>query len=88
MKTIDYYRGLEESLRALLAKLRVVLSAGETNEVEEFLNASEYGIALETLCWTLRTENKLVPADVVHSISELAEQMELGSGIWTNLAQE
>jgi hypothetical protein len=86
MRTIDYYRGLEEGIRALLAKLRTVLSAEETNEVEEFLDAGEYGLALETLCWALRTENKLISAEVVEGISKLAEQMELDSGVWTDLA--
>ncbi|HBI46074.1 MAG TPA: hypothetical protein DDY78_24945 [Planctomycetales bacterium] len=54
--------------------------------MEAFLDAGEYGIALETLCWTLSTENKLVSAEVVDGISKLAEQMELDSGIWTDLA--
>jgi hypothetical protein len=86
MRTIDYYRGLEESIRALLVKLRTVLSPEETNEVEGFLDAGEYGIALETLCWMLRTENKFVSAEVVDGISKLAERMELDSSIWTALA--
>jgi hypothetical protein len=86
MRTLDYYRGLEENIRALLAKLRSELSQKETHEVEEFLDAGEYGIALETLCWALRTENRLVSAEVVDDISKLAERMELDSSLWTDLA--
>jgi hypothetical protein len=88
MRTLAYYRGLEENLRALLAKLRTVLNPPETSEVEEFLDAGEYGIALETLCSALHTEDKPVSSEVVDGISKLAEQMELDNGIWTNLAHE
>lgn len=77
------YTVLEERLSRLLKSLEESFSSSETSEVQHFLDAGEYGLALETICGIITEERKVVGTDVVEQVKELREMMELESDILT-----
>ena len=76
---------IEAKFRNLLDKLRSGFSALETGEVTTFLEAGEYGIALETLCSIIIEEKKSVTEEVYTLIDELGRQMEMDSSTWSRI---
>jgi hypothetical protein len=52
-------------------------SPTERQEVAEFLDATEYGMALETISGILVEENKPIDVEVLHEIDELSRAMKL-----------
>ncbi len=77
------YTLLEERLSALLNLLGDVFTRGEVGEVQQFLDAGEYGLALETVCGIITEEQKKVGTEVVKQVEELRDLMELDSDIVT-----
>lgn len=77
------YALLEERLSRLLKSLAHIFSSSETSEVQEFLDAGEYGLALETICGIITEEHKVVEIEVVKQIEELRDTMQLESEIVT-----
>jgi hypothetical protein len=61
----------------LLSRLRLQLSRTEAAEVQEFLDAGEFGLALETLSAILVEEHKLVERVVLDEVSVIAVSMGL-----------
>jgi hypothetical protein len=51
--------------------------AAERAEVDRFLSAGEYGLALDTLSWILVDERKPIGPTTVREIDSLAAAMEL-----------
>ena len=77
---------LERRLKALLDSLGATLSASERIEVEVFIQAGEYGIALETLCSILIEESKGIPERHLTEIRALGMSMELDPDTWAGVA--
>ncbi len=77
------YTQLEERLSRLLRSLEELFSSSETSEVQDFLDAGEYGLALETICGIITEERKVVGTEVVKQVKELRDIMELESDIVT-----
>ncbi len=49
----------------------------ERAEVDRFLDAGEYGLALDTLSWILVEEAKPISSDTLREIESLADAMDL-----------
>lgn len=76
------YRNLERAITSLLESLAGVLTDSETGEVQQFLDAGEYGVAFETLCCILKDGRKAITARDAEQIRVLAEEMEIDEGYW------
>lgn len=67
------YKLIENLLVRLLSLLVCVFSDSEANEVQEFIDAGEYGLALDTLIDIIDEESKSISQEVV----SLAKQLRL-----------
>lgn len=76
----DHWQAVAERLNALLATLSDLLSPDERTEVADFIDASEYGLALETLVSIIDEENKTIAKATANEIVALAESMRLAVG--------
>jgi thymidine kinase len=73
---VDHYNAAESRIRHLLATAGRAFSSNEVKGVEEFLNAGEYGLALETFAAILLTnEAQFFEPAVVETIQSLATEM-------------
>jgi hypothetical protein len=61
----------------LLDALAGEMAESERAEVDRFLSAGEYGLALDTLSWILVDEKKPIGHGVLREIDGLAEVMKL-----------
>lgn len=76
MTNYDYQK-TEEFLIQLLGELQKIFSASERNEVQEFIDVGEYGLALETLVDIVTEENKRIPEKTLLLVCKLADMMQL-----------
>ncbi len=76
MPTYDY-QSIEVLLLRLLSLLLELFTDSERMEVQEFIDAGEYGLALETLADIVVEENKLIPSESLSLVFELADVMQL-----------
>lgn len=72
----------EELLRRLLSLLLGVFADSEKDEVQDFMGAGEYGLALETLVDIVLEENKHIPGASLVLICELADVMRLDKKVF------
>ncbi len=77
LSLLDHYADMEAGLRALLFRLVDGFNPSEVAEVDEFIEAREYGLALETLAAVLVDESKEFDGSVVETIQELARAMNM-----------
>lgn len=73
----DHYADMESGLRALLYAVAGVFSASDIAEVEEFIDAREYGLALQTLAAILLENSTHLDGPAVENVQELAGAMGL-----------
>lgn len=73
----DHYADMESGLRALLSAVVSLFSASDITEVEEFIDAREYGLALQTLAAILLENSTHLDGQVVEKVQELAGAMGL-----------
>lgn len=76
MTTYDY-QYIEELLLRLLSLLSGKLNDYEKGEVQGFVDAGEYGLALETLVDIVIEENKQIPGESLVLLCELADVMQM-----------
>lgn len=70
---------IDSRIAELLDSLAPLFSTPEQSEVREFVDAGEYGLALETLCGIVTEEHKVVAASVKEQVRELRDLMGLDS---------
>ena len=73
----DHYADMEGGLRALLSAVTGTFSASDIAEVEEFIDAREYGLALQTLAAILLENSTHFDGPVVEKVQGLAGAMGL-----------
>ena len=73
-----HYAEMENGLRVLLSTVAGLLSADDTAEVGEFIDAREYGLALQTLAAILLENPARFDGQVIEQMQELAGAMGLG----------
>ncbi len=76
----------EAKLKQLMEVLGTTFSASEIQEASRFVDAGEYGVALETICFIIREEYKVISMDVYHLIDEVGSRMSMDSNLWGDLA--
>lgn len=79
---------LIESLFArLLSSLVGIFSESEIKEVQDFLGAGEYGLALDTVVDIYTEENKKADPAVISLVGDLATMMKLDQERYANRLQ-
>ena len=78
------YQRLECDIREILSAMEF-FTPSEIGEVEEFLFAGEYGLALETLCGIAYEEKKAIPREIYPKLCKIAEAMEIETSWWNEL---
>lgn len=71
------YELIEKLLDRLLILLKNTINDTECNEVQEFIDVGEYGLALETLIAILIEESKVVSVEVLGLLKESAIAMSI-----------
>ena len=77
----DYYRSLEGRIRVLLSEVTDLIGAEQIAEIQEFVDYSEFGVALVWLADFLVESERPVRSSIRKSISELAEVMGIADEI-------
>ena len=75
----EHHQKLHTQLAKVLRDTSSLLSQGEKAEVKEYIQASDYDTALETLIDMLSETGKPLPASVMNLLTELADSLELGA---------
>ncbi|RLP56479.1 MAG: hypothetical protein D6160_00400 [Ketobacter sp.] len=81
MTTYDY-QSIENLLLRLLGLLLEIFTNSERNEVQDFIDAGEYELALDTLVDIVIEENKQIPGESLALVCELAELMQLDKKVF------
>lgn len=81
MTTYDY-QSIENLLLRLLGLLLEIFTNSERNEVQDFIDAGEYGLALETLVDIVIEENKQIPGESLALVCQLADVMQLDKKVF------
>lgn len=81
MTTYDY-QYIEKLFLRLLRLMLGILADSERNEVQDFIDAGEYGLALETLVDIVIEENKRIPGQSLTLVYELADAMQLDKKVF------
>lgn len=71
------YQCIEKSFSQLLTLLAATFSDAEVSEVREFIDAGEYGLALETLVDIVVEEGKRISAEEAKLVYEMVDAMNL-----------
>ena len=71
------FKLIETLLLRLLLLLKVVFTDPEVQEVKDFIDVGEYGIALETLVEIIIEESKPISIEALGLIKEIAALMKL-----------
>jgi hypothetical protein len=71
------YDETEAKIGLLLDNVKHILTASERQEVLDFMDAREYGLALETLSGILVEEEKPIRSSVLRQIDEIAGMMQM-----------
>ena len=80
-----HYQELERDLIVVLAEVGSGLEPVESQEVQMYLEAGEYGLALETICAVLKQKQIAVSAATYVKIMDLGERMEVDPNNWQDL---
>ena len=75
------YDAIERFFADLLDSVSTELSEGELREIREFLDATEYGLALQTFIDIVVEEHKRIPQRAVVICEELARLMNVSEEI-------
>lgn len=76
------YQYIEELLLRLIGLLVSVFTDSEKKEIQEFIAAGEYGLALETLVDIVNEEDKQISSESLKLVYELAEVMQLDKSVF------
>ena len=81
MTTYDY-QSIENLLLRLLGLLLEIFTNSERNEVQDFIDAGEYGLALENLVDIVIEEYKQIPGESLALVCQLADVMQLDKKVF------
>jgi hypothetical protein len=80
-----YLQQLEKNLRMFVDEKYSFFSLSEKSGISEFIEAGEYGLAFETICFLLKRNSADIPVEFKERIRELANSMKTEIGIWRDL---
>lgn len=72
----DHYAALEKLFARLLPSVTPLMSQAEVAFVDEYLDANEFGLALETIVDSLIKEGAAIPGTAYQEIEALSRLME------------
>ena len=67
---------MEAEFHGLIVSSRGALSDSELRDVQEFVDARDFNLALETLCGFLVDRNRSVPQDLYYRIHSICERLD------------
>lgn len=76
------YQSIENLLLRLRGLLLEIFTDSEKVEVQDFIDAGEYGLALETVVDIVIEENKQIPGESMALVCELADVMQLDKKVF------
>jgi hypothetical protein len=76
-----YYDAIEADLERILQRIGELEPEGD-EEMRAYIDAGEYGLALETLCAVLKARRQTISAEAYAAISDLAERVGVDSAWW------
>jgi len=82
------YQEVEENFCSLISLLNKCFTSKEIDEIKDFVDYGEYGLALDTLIDIIKEENKEINNDIFQYIAKLSNLMILrgdGTGNTTDL---
>lgn len=74
-------------LRGLVIMLDDKITIEQSRQVDELIDASEFGVALETLAGILAESSTSLPDDLRVDFERLANRMEIGESVMATLAR-
>ena len=69
------FQGIEDLFLELMNSLSGIFSQLEIQEVQDFVDVGEYGLALETLVDVINEEDKRISDEILAPIQKLASEM-------------
>lgn len=75
------YQEIETNFSELIRSLSIYFTAEELNEITEFIDHGEYGLALDTMVDIITEENKEINHDTFNIIVKLSKLMDLETDI-------
>lgn len=70
------YQEVEENFCSLISLLNKCFTSKEIDEIKDFVDYGEYGLALDTLIDIIKEENKEINNDIFQYIAKLSNLME------------
>lgn len=80
------YQALERDLLSIVADVRAALDTAEAEEVQMYLTAGEFGLALETICAVLTRKRAPVAAATYVNISDVGARLDVEPSWWLDMA--
>lgn len=78
------YQDVEENFGNLISLLNKSFISKEIDEIKDFVDYGEYGLALDTLIDIIKEENKEINNDIFQYIAKLSNLMEQNIEVITN----
>jgi hypothetical protein len=75
-------------LNEALSLVGEVLSKTQREDISMFINAGEWGLALETLCEFLYEEELSITLKAYELLKEVGSLLKLNSSLWENLKKQ
>jgi hypothetical protein len=85
IRGMNRFAEIEAQLRSVLAGIGQYTSTSDVEEVSEYLDVGEYGLALRTICELLTEKGSAIPSRLYQLISDIGCRMQMDSGIWEQL---
>lgn len=81
MSNLEYYQQLENDLREILAEMKTLtaIEPGALQDVSEYIEFAEYGLAFDLLVYLLRDKRLNLSEHNQKLIDSLANRIELSS---------
>ena len=82
----EHYRFLEDELKSLISSPVDWLSDTERQDVVEFIDVDEYGLAYEALRYMIIQRNKTLSPESHRRLVALARKMGMSEDAWAGLS--
>ncbi len=77
-----YFVSVQTSLRQVLSELHSAIPHTDREEIKEFIEHNELGLALEWLCASVTDNNVSLTEKQHEAIRQIAEQMQIDADWW------
>ena len=81
----EEFQRLERDIGSLLSGLAGIFTSEEIDEVHEYVDHAEYGLAFETLCAIAKEKNRIIPKECHEIFRSLVRRMQIDEEWWDGL---